>query len=198
MSRKRKRRKQGNGEEDIPELDLGEAGVSEAAIKKLTRPAVVWRTEEQRSQEPVPLVEADGEGTKVSLLKDWRERLGIVGRASGASVNGDKSKVADYHEKEGGGKGKIVVPSEREVRKETHSQETRGSRKRPREEDGESIADDEREEDSGSTSGKGRETKRKNPLEEKGQNEVDRELHSKANGQTTATNVRKSKRLKSA
>ena len=75
-SNPQKKRKLG-ATEDIPDLDLGETIVSGTGEKVDLRPVIVWRTKDTKPD--IPVVK-DGEGEKVSLLKDWRDRFKVASR----------------------------------------------------------------------------------------------------------------------
>ena len=74
--------------EDIPDLSLGESIFSDTDEQVVVRPVVVWRTEDMKPD--IPLIK-DGEGEKVSLLKDWRERF----KASSTTVEENSRSISD-------------------------------------------------------------------------------------------------------
>ena len=186
--RKRKRRRQNGAERDIPELDLDESGVSEAVVQKLTRPLVVWRGKEAERQVKVPLLK-DGEGTRVSVLKDWRERLGFVGAPTG--------DVSNTTLEDGSMRIKSASrPKRNQVKKD---QNTRYSKKRAREDedigyDVYSSASDDVEGLIPSLSPKANGANRNNIRGKK--NGGEKSSNGIVEGKTLATHARKSKRLK--
>ena len=190
-SRKRKRRKQGMVEENIPALDL--EGTSEMIINKLTRPLVVWRKEDEAKALDVPVVE-DGEGIKVALLKDWKERLNADG---GAIVNGVKGKIrgrANSAKKSAKG-----TPLSRNATKENCRTAMPLPRKRRKEEDTEELHGSSASDDEGLTDQRtanlrtSRSTKvQENRLEEQEQSK----LQEKAQNEAATAKTRKTKRQK--
>ena len=69
--RKRKRRKL-DSMDDIPDLSLGEDFDTETSSSLVSTPLVVWK---KREASPALPVVVDGQGEKVALLKDWREKF---------------------------------------------------------------------------------------------------------------------------
>ena len=189
VHRKRKRRRQNVMQNDIPELDLDESDVNEATIQTLMRPLVVWRNEEERGQAKVPLLR-DGEGTKVSVLKDWRERLGLM---EGPMTSGSKAKVEEGSTV---GRKKASRPARNLVKMD---QNTRNLKKRLREDEDEgfgvhSSVSDDMEEPMSSLSSKLNGSKRTGVQT---RNNDEAKLNSgKIEGKIMATYARKSKRLK--
>ncbi|SLM34799.1 hypothetical protein LPUS_03749 [Lasallia pustulata] len=59
---------------DIPELSLGESLDSDTEKSVAAIPTVIWRLKEAHDPIEYPIV-TEGEGEKVALLKDWREKV---------------------------------------------------------------------------------------------------------------------------
>lgn len=69
-----KRRGRFRPAEDVPELSLGESLDSDMEDSVVAKPTIVWRLKE--AHDPIEnLVVTEGEGEKVALLGDWRERF---------------------------------------------------------------------------------------------------------------------------
>ena len=187
--RKRKRRRQDGTQEDIPELDLDESDVNETTIQTFMRPLVVWRNEEERGKAKVPLLK-DGEGTKVSVLKDWRERLGLM---EGPTTNGSKVRFEDGSSV---GRKKASRPTQNLVKMD---QDTRNVKKRMRENEVEEIdvhysASSDKEESTTLLSSKLNSSKRTDV--QAGNNDEAKRYCGKIEGKMLATHARKSKRLR--
>ena len=194
-SRKRKRRKQDIAENEIPGLDLEDMGTSEATLKKLTRPLVVWRKEEERQGVPLPLIN-DGEGAKVSLLKDWRERVEAAGAAL---VSRSKPKIKPVDRSAGGAQSGKTQPLSRNTAEQTN--DIVGTKKRARKD---SVAEDyadssatDHEEDILEQGSIGLENPKPKALREKSRHDgVQNKQQVKIAEAETTQAVRKSKRLK--
>ena len=69
-----KKRRKLRPTQDVPELSLGESLNSDIEPSALATPTVVWRSKE--AHDPIENhIVTEGEGEKVALLKDWRERF---------------------------------------------------------------------------------------------------------------------------
>ena len=90
--------------EDIPDKIEDEEGVRQAAIAELMRPSVVWKSQEKTERFPVPVVKY-GEGAKVALLQDWRERLKELERHRYGTLRKAKSQVPVRQKRGKGGPG---------------------------------------------------------------------------------------------
>ena len=74
--------------EDVPELSLGESLDSDTEESAVAKPVIVWRMKEAHDPVESPIV-TEGEGEKVALLKDWRERF-VVATKPGRNIAADE------------------------------------------------------------------------------------------------------------
>ena len=105
---RRKRRKLATTNE-IPEISLGDPLHSSLNDRHSLAPIIVWRSKTEINDIPVV---SEGQGEKISLLKDWRERFKIppqtspnVSESNGVVRQGSQKAVAVVIEQKVLGKG---------------------------------------------------------------------------------------------